>query len=278
MVQRKFNSDHLLEAALAEDLGCGDVTTAALVSPSVDGHAQVIAREPLVLSGRSVFSRVFQILDPEVQITTHFDDGNWVAANTTFLEIHGKLASILSAERVALNLLQRLSGIATYTRKFVEAVKDYPVQIVDTRKTTPLWRNLEKKAVRDGGAANHRFGLFDGILIKDNHIAACKGIKEAVSKARKSCHHLLKVEVEVENLDQFKEALEAGADAIMLDNMSPEDIRAAVTMARGRVILEASGGITLDNVREYAKSGVDLISLGTLTHSAPAVDISLEIS
>ncbi len=278
MSQPDFTLDLLLKAALAEDLGCGDLTTKILIDPDLKGHACVIAREPMVLSGTDVFEKVLQILDPAIKTSRHFLDGSTIMPDTIVLEIHGKLAPILSGERLALNLLQRLSGIATYTRKFVEAVKDYQVQIVDTRKTTPLWRSLEKKAVRDGGAKNHRFGLFDGILIKDNHIAACGGITEAILKARESSHHLVKIEVEVETLEQFKEALAGGADVIMLDNMSPEKIQKAVELANGKVILEASGGINLDNVKEYAATGVDLISLGTLTHSAPSVDISLEIS
>jgi len=273
-----FTIDLLLKAALAEDLGNRDLTTEALIDKNLEANAIVLAREPLIVSGIEVFERVFQILDHQVKTIKHFPNGSKVEAGTIFLEVRGKLRAILSGERVALNFLQRLSGIATTTRRFVESVKGFPVQLVDTRKTTPLWRSLEKKAVRDGGARNHRFGLFDGILIKDNHIAAAGGIEKAISRAKQLAHHLTKVEIEVENLDQFEEALSAGADIIMLDNMSPDEIRKAVAQAKGRVLLEASGGINLQNIRDYAATGVDLISLGALTHSAPAVDISLEIS
>ncbi len=278
MTQPTFDLDLLLKAALAEDLGPGDITTEALIDKNLVSRALVIAGEPLVLSGSDVFERVFRILDPDTKILKHFRDGTLIESGAIFLEVEGNLHSILSSERVALNLLQRLCGIATYTRKFIEAIKDLPVQIVDTRKTTPLWRSLEKKAVRDGGGKNHRFGLFDGILIKDNHIAACGGIRAAILKARKASHHLVKIEVEVEDLDQFQEAMAAGADVIMLDNMPPDEVRKAVALSEGKVILEASGGINLDNIRKYAAAGVNLISLGTITHSALSVDISLEIS
>ncbi len=270
--------DLLLKAALAEDLGNGDVTTDALISEAIDAKAMVIAKEAMVISGTSAFERTFKLLDPDTKISRLYPDGVQIEPGSTFLEVEGKLRIILSGERVALNLLQRLSGIATLTRRFVEAVKDYPVRLVDTRKTTPLWRALEKKAVRDGGARNHRFGLFDGILIKDNHIAGAGGIRQAIRQAKEYSHHLVKVEIEVETIEQLKEAVSEGADVILLDNMTPEEVKEAVAIVRGKAILEASGGISLENIKDYAATGVDIISLGALTHSAPAVDISLKIS
>lgn len=270
--------DLLLKAALVEDLGNEDLTTLALIKRSIKARASTIARETLILSGSSAFERVFELLDPGIKITKLFPDGSRIDAGTCFLEVEGRLRAILSGERVALNLLQRLSGIATLTRKFVEAVKGFPVQLVDTRKTTPLWRSLEKKAVRDGGAKNHRFGLSDGILIKDNHVAAAGSITEAVQRAKRHAHHLVRIEIEVETLEQLKEAVSAGADAVLLDNMTPDEVKEAVRIAKGKSILEASGGINLENVKVYASTGVEIISLGALTHSAPAVDISLEIS
>ncbi len=269
--------DFLLGLALEEDLGHGDVTTAAVVSPDRMGDAVVLGREPLVLSGSYPFRRVFELVDPSVRVEAFFKDGERVAPGVSIFKIMGPFNSILMGERTALNLLQRFSGIATLTQRMVEALEGTSCRLLDTRKTTPLWRALEKKAVRDGGGSNHRFGLSDGILIKDNHIAAAGGVTDAVNRAKGGAPHTLKIEVEVDNLRQLEEALRAGVDIVLLDNFSVQMLREAVAMNRGRALLEASGGVTLDTVRSIGQTGVDFVSCGALTHSARAVDISLEI-
>ncbi|MHC1743160.1 MAG: carboxylating nicotinate-nucleotide diphosphorylase [Syntrophobacteraceae bacterium] len=269
--------DGLLRMALQEDLGHGDVTSLAVVDDNLAAEATVIAREPLVLSGTFPFSRVFGLLDPAVCVQPSFEDGAKIEKEVNFIRITGSARSLLAGERTALNLLQRLCGIATLTRRMAEAIAGTKCRLLDTRKTTPLWRLLEKKAVRHGGGSNHRFGLSDGILIKDNHVAAAGGVAKAVERARAHAPHGLKVEVEVDTLEQLEEGLRAGADIVLLDNFSLDMIREAVSRADGRCLLEVSGGVTLENVRAIAETGVDFVSSGALTHSARAMDISMEL-
>ncbi|WP_084056426.1 carboxylating nicotinate-nucleotide diphosphorylase [Desulfacinum hydrothermale] len=270
--------DERLRLALQEDVGSGDVTTSATVPEDRVGQARAVLREPCVLSGLEVFERVFNLVDRALEIQSPYRDGNQADAQAVVAVVRGRLASILTGERTALNLLQRLCGIATLTHRLVQAVAGTPCRILDTRKTTPLWRDLEKKAVHHGGGKNHRFGLFDGILIKDNHVAAAGGVRAAIQRARQAAPHTLRVEVEVDSLEQLQEALDARADVIMLDNFSVDQVRRGVELAAGRALLEVSGGVTLETVRAYAETGVDFISVGALTHSAPAIDISLEVS
>lgn len=269
--------DEVLRRALAEDVGAGDVTTLALIPADQEGTAMARAKEAGVLAGIEIAARVFTLLDGSVRVTRLHTDGDPLSVDSQFLRAEGSLQAILTGERVALNVLRRLSGIATLTQAFVQAVEGTNATIIDTRKTTPGLRLLEKYAVRVGGGRNHRTGLFDGVLIKDNHIAACGSIANAVSRARASVHHLLKVQIEAKTLDQVAECLEAGADGILLDNMLPAAMAEAVRMARGKAFTEASGGVTLESVRAAACTGVDLISVGMLTHSAPALDLSLDI-
>ena len=266
----------LIHRALEEDIGPGDITTSLLIPDENESRALYIAKGNFVLAGLPFSREVFQILDPSISFKMFYNEGANVMKGDVVAEVHGKTRAILSGERVSLNILQRLSGIATLTSMYVDKIKGLKAKIVDTRKTTPCQRFMEKYAVRMGGGGNHRFGLFDGILIKDNHIEAVGSIKEAV-KLTKSSYHLAKIEVEVENLYDLKEAIKAGADIVMLDNMSVSDIKEAVKISNGRVLLEASGGVKLENVRDIAEAGVDLISVGALTHSAVAVDISLKI-
>jgi nicotinate-nucleotide pyrophosphorylase (carboxylating) len=266
----------LIQVAIEEDLGRGDVTTEATITEHVISHARLATKQELVLAGMEVFTEVFAQLDSAVQIEPARKDGDLLGVGTVIAELTGPARSLLAGERVALNFLQRLSGIATLTRRYVDAVSGYNVGIVDTRKTTPGWRLLEKYAVRVGGGKNHRHDLGDGILIKDNHIVAAGGIGHAIELARKHSHHLLKVEVEVETLQQVEEALQAGADVIMLDNMPPTQLAEGVKLIGGRALVEASGGISLESVVDVARTGVDLISVGKLTHSAPAADIHVE--
>jgi nicotinate-nucleotide pyrophosphorylase (carboxylating) len=247
-----------------------------VVDPDLKGEALVIARRPGVLSGTDAAARVFELIRPPCEYHVLLAEGTRVKADDQVARITGPLASILTAERTALNFLQRLSGIATMTRRYVDALGDYPeVTLLDTRKTTPGLRFLERAAVRAGGGHNHRDGLWDAILIKDNHVAAAGGVAEAISRARRA--HM-PIEVEVDTLDQLREALDAGAELILLDNMSPELMRRAVEMTARRARLEASGGMTLEGAVAAAKAGVDRISVGALTHSAPALDLSLEVT
>lgn len=269
--------DRLLWMALEEDLGHGDITTSAVVGAEATGRAVVVGREDFVLSGSFPFRRVFQLLDPDTVVQNYFADGTWVSADVPVLEIRGLLAVILSGERLALNLLQRLSGIATLTRRMTDALKGTSCRLLDTRKTTPLWRQMERQAVRHGGGHNHRFGLADGVIIKDNHIAAAGGIRKAIERVRGLAPHTLRIEVEVDTLEQLREALDDGVDVVLLDNFTPEGLREAVVFNRKRALLEASGGVTLENIQVIAGTGVDFISSGALTHSARAIDISLEI-
>jgi nicotinate-nucleotide pyrophosphorylase (carboxylating) len=266
----------LIRRALEEDIGPGDITTSLVIPGEHESKAAFLSKGNFVLAGLPFAKEVFRILNPSVGIRTFFNDGDKINTADVIAEIYGNTRVILNGERVSLNILQRLSGIATLTNMFTEKVKGLNVKIVDTRKTTPCQRFMEKYAVRTGGGYNHRFGLFDGILIKDNHIKAVGNIREAVQRA-KSSHQLTKIEVEVRNLDELNEAIEAGADVVMLDNMTIPDMREAVKISKSRVLLEASGSVNLENVRDIAETGVDLISIGALTHSAPSVDISLKI-
>lgn len=263
--------------ALAEDIGPGDATTRAVVPQGVAARGQIVAKDSGVLAGLPVAVATFAAVDPAVQVTPRVTDGFALAPGVVVAELAGPARGILTAERVALNFLQRLSGVATATATMVLAVEGTGAAIVDTRKTTPGLRALEKYAVRVGGGRNHRFGLFDGILIKDNHVALAGGVTAAIDLARAHAPHSLRVEVEVESLEQVEQAIEAGADVILLDNMDLETMAAAVRLTAGRALLEASGGITLHNVRAVAVTGVNMISVGALTHSAPALDLSLEM-
>lgn len=268
----------LIELALQEDLGAGDWTTDSLIPPDHQTRGVILAQEEGILCGVEIAKRVFLRLDASVRFMDALEDGACLAPDTRVLTLEGNTRAILKAERTALNFLQHLSGIATRTRQFVDAVAGTGAQIVDTRKTTPTLRLLEKYAVRVGGGRNHRVGLYDGILIKDNHLVALGGdITEAVRHARQHAHHLLAIEVECATLEQVERAVAAGADGILLDNMPLETLREAVRLAKGRVrFLEASGGITLETVRAVAETGVDYISVGAITHSAPIVPMHLE--
>lgn len=267
--------DRLIEQALLEDIHTGDITTLAVVPGNRPAEARLIAKEALVAAGLGTAGRVFQRLDPAVRFSAAVVDGDRVDCGTVLATVAGDAAALLQGERVALNLLQRMCGIATLTAQYVAAVTGLPVRIVDTRKTTPGLRQLEKYAVRVGGGTNHRTGLYDGVLIKENHIAAAGGITEAVRRARAYIPHTMKVEIETETAAQVDEALAAGADIIMLDNMGLDEMRAAVVTIAGRALVEASGGVNLQSVRAIAETGVDIISIGALTHSPRAMDISL---
>lgn len=266
---------------LAEDLGRGDITTQSTVPPDVRGSGKFLAKENLIVCGIEVAEAVFAHLDPETpEIEPIFNDGDAVEAGTVFATLKGYADILLAGERVALNLIQRMSGVATLTNQFVKAIEGTNARIVDTRKTTPGLRMLEKYAVTVGGGKNHRFGLDDGVLIKDNHIALAGGVKAAVRAAKEKVGHLHKIEVEISNWAQLREAIGAGADIVMLDNQTPDEARKLVQMAHDlnpHVLLEASGNMTLDTVRDYAEAGVDLISVGRITHSARAMDISFKI-
>jgi nicotinate-nucleotide pyrophosphorylase (carboxylating) len=270
--------DDLVRTALHEDLGrAGDLTTEAIVPAGRRGEAKLVAREPGVISGTLVVERVFALLDARVDVRLAVEDGAQVDRGTLVATIAGPLRAILTGERTALNFISHLSGIATATARLVELVAGTRATIVDTRKTTPGLRALEKAAVRDGGGANHRFGLDDAILIKDNHVAIAGGIAAAIEAARARAGHLVKIEVEVDTPAQLDEALAARADIVLLDNFSPEQLRVAVARTAGRALLEASGRIDATTVRAVAESGVDLISSGALTHSAHILDLGLDI-
>jgi nicotinate-nucleotide pyrophosphorylase (carboxylating) len=281
MSSNKLQIEEIIDRALAEDLGKGDITTEALISGDRQGTGFIVARKEGILAGINVAKQVFHRVDPELKVEVLLEDGATVKPGSQVGKVSGSIASILKAERTVLNFLQLLSGIASETNRYVETVKGLPVRIMDTRKTTPGLRSLEKHAVRAGGGENHRMSLGDGILIKDNHLAALRSqglnIREIVARARQKSPQRASVEVEVETVAEALEAVEAGADTVMLDNMSLEDMRKAVKSIHGRALIEASGGITLDNVRAVAETGVDLISIGALTHSVRALDISLEL-
>lgn len=271
----------LIDLALAEDVSGGDITTLATVAADRTARGTLLAKSAGVISGLKVAAAVFQRVDPAVRFSPLVEDGTSVTPGQPIAQVEGLARSLLVAERTALNLLQRLSGVATLTAAFVAAVAGTNARIIDTRKTTPGLRALEKAAVRDGGASNHRFGLTDGLLIKDNHLAAVGGpdrVARAVQLARATAPHGLKIEVEVTTLDELDQALGAGADVVLLDNMSVADFAAAVHRTDHRALLEASGGVNLDTVGAIAETGVDLISVGALTHSAPALDISLDFA
>ena len=267
----------IIQKALSEDLGLGDITTLTTVSTDALGYAALYARENLILAGVDVFKTVFYEIDDHLIISDNYKDGDTISQDSLVLTIEGKLISILQAERTALNFLQRMSGIASRTKEYVTMVKRWNTKILDTRKTAPGLRIFDKYSVRVGGGYNHRIGLFDGVLIKDNHIIAAGGIFNAIKNAKNSIPHTLKVEIEVETVDQLIEALEAGADIIMLDNMDVKTMKKAVKFVANRIPLEASGGINLDNVAEIAATGVDFISVGDLTHSVKAANFSLKI-
>jgi nicotinate-nucleotide pyrophosphorylase (carboxylating) len=279
MVDRRLYKG-LVSWALREDIGHGDITTSLCVQRNAKGRAVIVAKEDCVVAGIFVAEEAFLQCDPDCSFPSALDEGARAGSGDVVMEICGGLAAILQAERVALNFLQRLCGIATLTRRFTEEIDGLPCRLVDTRKTTPGLRVLEKYAVRAGGGLNHRYGLSDGILIKDNHIAACGSIKEALSKVMASCPHTLKIEIEVSTLDELKDAIDAGADAVLLDNMDVKTLTDAVALARGLkpgLLLEASGGVCLENIRDVAGTGVDIVSVGALTHSARAVDLSLRV-
>jgi nicotinate-nucleotide pyrophosphorylase (carboxylating) len=270
--------EDFLRAALREDLGrAGDITTDAIVAPNALGTAQAVGRATGVISGLDPFARTFTLIDERVRVELHAADGDRVNAGTPIASVHGPLRAILAGERTALNLLSHLSGVATATSRLVEAVAGTNAAIIDTRKTTPNMRALEKAAIRHGGGANHRFGLDDAILIKDNHVAVAGGIRPAIEAARAYAGHLVKIEVEVDSIEQLDEALAARADIVLLDNFSIEETRAAVVRTAGRALLESSGGIDHTTVRAVAETGVDLISSGALTHSVRVLDVGLDI-
>ena len=267
----------LIELALAEDIGPGDVTSERVIPASARARARIEAREDLSVSGLFLLEAVIRAVDPDVRATLHAAEGDRVTAGQILALLEGSVRSILAAERTALNFLGRMCGVATLTRRYVRAVEHTGCQIVDTRKTLPGWRALDKFAVACGGGTNHRFALYDGILLKDNHIAAAGGVEPAVRAAIGHPGDTLRVQVEVESMEDAEKACAAGVDFLLLDNQEPEDVKAIVARLGERALLEASGGITLENVAQYAETGVHRISLGALTHSAPAADVALEI-
>lgn len=269
--------DEKIKDWLAEDMPYGDVTSDPLFSDEDNCDGIFVAKEDGCIAGLPVAERVFRVLSEDVVMTSLVEEGSWVTKGTAIAKISGLTRDILKGERLALNLMQRISGIATMTRKYADKLEGTQTRIVDTRKTTPGLRELEKYAVRMGGGYNHRFNLSDGVMLKDNHIEAAGSITKAVSQVRASLSHMTKIEVEVENLLQFEEAMAAGAEVILLDNMDSDTMRKAVEMKRGNVILEASGNITLERLAEVAATGVDIISSGALTHSVKALDISLDL-
>jgi nicotinate-nucleotide pyrophosphorylase (carboxylating) len=269
--------EQAVKAALAEDLGqAGDITSDAIVTADARGEAAIVARQAGVIAGLDLAEAAFKALDPEIRFERIVEDGGKVAAGGDIAQVSGKTRALLTGERTALNFLNRLSGIATMTAAFVEAVKDTGARIACTRKTTPGLRALEKYAVRAGGGVNHRFGLYDAVLVKDNHIAAAGGLDKALERLAAGKRHLVKVEVEVDTLDQLEAALKFPIDAVLLDNMDAATLKRAVQLVAGRVLTEASGGVTLQNVREVALTGVELISVGALTHSPRILDSSLD--
>lgn len=271
----------LIAQALSEDIGVGDVTTAFFTSPTRQGRARIVARESGILAGIDLATETFHRVDPTLEVKVVHKDGARLSAGDGVLLIQGSVASLLTAERVALNFLQRLSGVATLTGKFVAAIRGTQAQILDTRKTTPGWRALEKAAVRAGGGHNHRMGLYDMVMVKDNHLAAgtdLVGLQIAIAKVKNERPDL-RIELEADTLEQVRQFVTLeGVDIILLDNMNPEELREAVSLRRSGLLFEASGGVTLESVRKIAESGVDRISVGALTHSACALDLSLEVA
>jgi nicotinate-nucleotide pyrophosphorylase (carboxylating) len=268
----------IIDLAIDEDIGAGDITTDNLVTPDLPGKGIIIAKEQLVIAGLGVAKEVFLRFDPDIVFEPDYKDGDIIEKGKIVINIEGKLSALLKGERTALNFLQRLSGIATNVRSFVNELGNSSVRLVDTRKTTPGLRILEKYAVMAGGARNHRTGLYDGVLIKDNHIAVCGGIKNAVERVRKKISHLVKIEVEVSNLAEVTEALDAGADVIMLDNMDIQQIKESIGLIKGKAIVEVSGMVKKSALKKLAETGVDIISVGALTHAARSVDLSMRIS
>ncbi|WP_423229839.1 carboxylating nicotinate-nucleotide diphosphorylase [Clostridium aceticum] len=277
MLYNKFLIEKIIKNALIEDINYIDLTTDILLEEDQMGRAIMIAKEEGVIAGISVVEMVFGLIDSMMEVIPVKKDGDFVAEGEKLIEIGGKIKNLLKGERIALNFLQRMSGIATKSRRYSELVKDYDVKVVDTRKTTPGLRILEKYAVRVGGCHNHRFNLSDAVLIKDNHIKAVGSITRAIDQCRKNVSHTVKIEVEVETIQQLKEALEAKADIIMLDNMSIETMKEAVAITNKSAILEASGNITKEKLLKIAEIGVDIISVGELTHSTKAMDISMNL-
>lgn len=274
---RNFALDDSLRRWLEEDIGTGDLTSEALIPEDAVTTGLIHSKDTGILCGVDVARRVFELLDPSLEFTALAKDGDTLAYGTKIAEIKGSARSVLTGERLALNLLQHLSGVATQTKQLADIAKPYGTRVVDTRKTTPGLRQLEKYAVRVGGGHNHRLGLYDAILIKDNHIAVAGGVKEALARAKAYASHMTKIEIEVESLEQAREAVQGGADVIMLDNMAPEAMKECVAMIDHRAVVEASGGITANNLAAAAAAGVDVISVGALTHSVKAVDISLDV-
>ncbi len=271
-----FQLNEIIDKALSEDLGTGDLSS-AILPESLQGYAQIYAKDSGVVAGLPMVTQVFKRVDPNLVIQLLAAEGELVRPGNVVLEVEGSLRGVLQAERTALNFLQHLSGIATATRKAVEQLSGLNVQVTDTRKTLPGLRMLQKYAVQLGGGKNHRYGLYDAVMLKDNHIAALGGIRQAVAEARAKVGHMVKIEVECENLVQVEEALVSGVDVIMLDNMSLEDMQAAVRRVNHQALLEASGGIREENLRQVAETGVDLISIGALTHSVKVLDFSLDV-
>ncbi|WP_296241033.1 carboxylating nicotinate-nucleotide diphosphorylase [uncultured Faecalicoccus sp.] len=275
-ITMSMNVDTLILQALREDVTSEDITTNAIMKGYQSGSVQLICKESGVIAGLPVFERVFHLVDPKTEVTFFFHDGDKVQKGDLVAEIYGDIRSLLTGERTALNYLQRMSGIATYTAQTVKLLEGTNIRLLDTRKTTPNMRVFEKYAVKVGGGYNHRYNLSDGILLKDNHIAAAGGITNAIQMAKEYASFVRKIEVEVENMDMVKEAVEAGADIIMLDNMTVEQMKEAVDYIAGRALTECSGNVTRENIAQYIQSGVDYISSGALTHSAKILDLSLK--
>jgi nicotinate-nucleotide pyrophosphorylase (carboxylating) len=275
-ITNKLNADELIKMALQEDISSEDVTTNCVMKEYQKGEVTLLAKQDGIICGLHVFARTFEILDENTQITLFYKDGDAVHKGDKVAVVTGDIRVLLSGERVALNYLQRMSGIATYTRQMADLLKGSKTKLLDTRKTTPNMRIFEKYAVKTGGGNNHRYNLSDGILLKDNHIGAAGSVTKAVQMAKEYAPFVRKIEVEVENLDMCREAVEAGADIIMLDNMSVEDMAKAVKLIDGRALTECSGNITKDNVKSIIAAGVDYVSSGALTHSAPILDLSLK--
>lgn len=270
--------ENIIKLALFEDSGLGDITTECIVPESLSGMGVIVAKESFVLAGIDVAKKVFKFLDPDCEPDSSFSDGDLIQKGEVLFKIHADLLSLLKGERVALNFLQRLSGIATLTRSYMEKLNSRTVRLTDTRKTTPGLRSLEKEAVRAGGACNHRMSLSDGILIKDNHIAVAGSIKTAVQAVRNRASHLMKIEVEVSNLDEVKAAIDSDVEVIMLDNMDYDQMAEAVNYINGRAVVEASGNVSLKTLNKIAATGVDVISCGALIHQARSVDLSMRIN
>jgi len=275
-ITMKMNADELILSALREDITSEDITTNSVMPEYCKGEVDLICKQDGIIAGLGVFKRVFELLDENTEVTFFAKDGDFIKSGEKIGVVRGDIRVLLSGERTALNYLQRMSGIATYTKAVSDLLKGTNTKLLDTRKTTPNMRIFEKYAVKVGGGYNHRYNLSDGILLKDNHIGAAGGVKEAVKMAKEYASFVRKVEVEVENLDMLKEALSAGADIIMLDNMSVEDMKEAVALCRGKAETECSGNVTKENIKKLTDIGVDYISSGALTHSAPILDLSLK--